>query len=142
MSIFQLAMLPINFVIPIITSKMQKQSFLTLTAGLLLVVGLLGMLLLNNNWIIAFLILIGLGTGATYSLAMMFFVLKTVSVKKSSDLSGMAQSIGYLLAASGPLLLGIISQQTGSWNFSIILLILVGILVSIFGFISGKDMKI
>lgn len=142
MSIFQLAMLPINFVIPIITSKMQKQSFLTLTAGLLLVVGLLGMLLLNNNWIIAFLILIGLGTGATYSLAMMFFVLKTVSVKKSSDLSGMAQSIGYLLAASGPLLLGIISQQSGSWNFSIILLILVGILVSIFGFISGKDMKI
>jgi CP family cyanate transporter-like MFS transporter len=142
MSIFQLAMLPINFVIPIITSKMQKQSFLTLTAGLLLVVGLLGMLLLNNNWIIVFLILIGLGTGATYSLAMMFFVLKTVSVKKSSDLSGMAQSIGYLLAASGPLLLGIISQQTGNWNFSIILLIVVGILVSIFGFISGKDMKI
>jgi CP family cyanate transporter-like MFS transporter len=142
MSIFQLAMLPINFVIPIITSKMQKQSFLTLTAGLLLVVGLLGMLLLNNNWIIAFLILIGLGTGATYSLAMMFFVLKTVSVKKSSDLSGMAQSIGYLLAASGPLLLGIISQQTGNWNFSIILLIVVGILVTIFGFISGKDMKI
>jgi CP family cyanate transporter-like MFS transporter len=73
---------------------------------------------------------------------MMFFVLKTASVKKSSDLSGMAQSIGYILAASGPLLLGIISQQTGNWNFSIILLLLVGILVSIFGYISGKDKKI
>ncbi|MBF7019959.1 MFS transporter [Staphylococcus sp. 18_1_E_LY] len=142
MTIFQLAMLPINFIIPIITSKMQKQSFLTLTSGIFLVVGLLGVLLINNNWVIVFLVLIGLGTGATYSLAMMFFVLKTATVKKSSDLSGMAQSIGYILAASGPLLLGIISQQTGSWNFSIILLILVGVLVSIFGFISGKDTKI
>jgi len=70
--------------------------------------------------IIPALIFAGPGAGTTFSLAVMFSVLRIRTVEDSYSLSGIAQSIGYLIAAAGPLFLGILSDYTG-WTTPLII---------------------
>ena len=51
----------------------------------------------------------------------------------------MAQSIGYLLAAGGPLLLGLLHATTGSWDVPLLALIAFGLVEAAFGWSAGRD---
>jgi CP family cyanate transporter-like MFS transporter len=61
----------------------------------------------------------GFGSGATMILGLTFIGLRASSAHQAAALSGMAQSIGYLLAACGPPLMGKIhdTQETGKSRF-------------------------
>lgn len=142
MTIYQIGLLPTTFIAPILAAKMTSQRGIAFSSGLLFFVGLLGVSLVSSNWVIPFLILIGIGAGTSFSIAVMFFSLRTNSVDQASQLSGMAQSIGYLLAAMGPLLLGGVSEITGGWTTPLILLMITAILISFFGLYAGKPEKI
>ncbi|WP_238554339.1 hypothetical protein [Geomicrobium sp. JCM 19038] len=109
-------LIPATFIVPIIAAKMHNQRMLAFLSGVLLFTGLLGTSLSSSYFILVFLILTGMGAGTTFSLAMMFFVLRTRTVTESAQLSGMAQSVGYLIAATGPILLGTVAQWTNGWT--------------------------
>src|SRR5699024_12455882 len=68
-------------------------------------------------------ILIGIGSGSAFSLSMMFFTLRTTTVRQASELSGMAQSLGYLVAATGPVLFGKLYDVFGAWDAPLYLLL-------------------
>ncbi|MGA9175003.1 MAG: MFS transporter, partial [Thermoactinomyces sp.] len=53
--------------------------------------------------------------------------------------SGMAQSIGYFLAAIGPILIGFLFDQTHSWVLSLILLLLATIFMIFTGIGAGRS---
>ncbi len=53
---------------------------------------------------------------------MALFVLRSRDVPHTSALSGMAQSVGYTLAALGPLLIGALHDATGGWALPLALL--------------------
>lgn len=143
LTIYQFGLLPTTFIAPVIAYKFSNQSILGMASGLMFAFGLGGILFTGVNWmIIPFLILAGIGAGTTFSLAMMFFVLRANSVEQSAQLSGMAQSAGYILAATGPLFLGMMAEYTGSWNPSLTILIAVAFMISVFGYIAGKDQTI
>ncbi|KDE46872.1 hypothetical protein DI43_11805 [Geobacillus sp. CAMR12739] len=55
----------------------------------------------------------GIGAGMAFSLAMMLFTLRTRRPLASAQLSVMVQSVGYLLAASGPPLFGVLYDAAG-----------------------------
>ncbi|MEK4553977.1 hypothetical protein [Jeotgalicoccus sp. FSL K6-3177] len=110
-------------------------------SGLFFFIGLFGIAFMPNSFIIPALIFVGLGAGTTFSLAIMFFVLRTRTVEDSYSLSGMAQSIGYLIAAAGPLFLGILSDYTG-WTPPLIILMIAAIIIAILGLIAGRPVKI
>ena len=50
-------------------------------------------------------------------------------MKQAAELSGMSQSIGYVLAAVGPLFIGYLYDLTHLWDTPIITLIIVTILL-------------
>ena len=56
----------------------------------------------------------------------------------AATLSAMAQSVGYLLAAFGPLLFGLLHVVFGSWQPAILLLCGVTMIQGIAGFIAGR----
>lgn len=141
-AILQMGIIPTTFVAPIIAAKMNNQRVIGCTAGLLFFSGLLGITLTSSNLLIAFLILTGIGAGTAFSLAMMFFVLRTETVEQSSQLSSMAQSIGYMVAAIGPLLMGSISEWTNGWTIPLVMLMSVALCIAILGTIAGKNEKI
>ncbi|SDC92469.1 MFS transporter, CP family, cyanate transporter [Terribacillus halophilus] len=141
-AIYQLGLIPTTFIAPIIAGRMQSQRLIGCIAGLLFFFGLVGVMFISSHLIIAPLILTGVGAGTAFSLAMMFFVLRTNSIAESSQLSSMAQSVGYLVAALGPLLLGTIAEKTNGWMVPLIILMIAALCIAFLGTIAGKDQKI
>ena len=70
---------------------------------------------------------------------MCFFGLRTISAEQASQLSGMAQSIGYVLAAAGPFLMGALFDYTASWTIPILIFICAVLLLTACGLGAGKD---
>ncbi|WP_337062642.1 MFS transporter [Kineococcus sp. G2] len=65
--------------------------------------------------------LTGLGGGAALVLALAATASRAADAAGAVALSGMAQSVGYLLAAAGPVLVGALHEATGSWTVPLLL---------------------
>lgn len=68
-------------------------------------------------------ILAGIG-GGEFPLALVMLGLRTRGARVTGALSAFVQSIGYLIAAAGPLLFGVLQQATGSWTVPLWMLVL------------------
>ena len=77
--------------------------------------GALGLLFAAETATALWVVLLGLGQGACFSLALTFFALRAPDSEHAAALSGMAQSVGYLLAAVGPFLFGLLRDATHAW---------------------------
>lgn len=142
LSYIQLAMLPITFVAPIIAGRMKNQLLLVCITCILMLLGISGIVFGKTEWIVYSAILIGIAGGLAFSLAMMFFVLRTGNPSQAAELSGMSQSIGYLLAASGPPLFGAIYDYSHNWTISLCLLILATFSLLIAGLVAGRNKQV
>ncbi len=141
LSILQLAIIPLTFVTPIFAEKMKNQVLITFVTGLLFVLGIL-MLMLQPNWVFLGIILIGVASGLAFGLVNTFFGLRTENGLTAAKLSGMSQSVGYLFAAIGPLLFGILHDATNSWNMSFGILLVTSIIIMIIGSRAGRNITI
>jgi len=142
LSLMQASLVPVTFITPIIADKMNNQKLLGVLTGVLFILGVLGLLSGQQALIIISVILIGAGCGSGFSLSMMLFTLRTKDGYEASELSGMAQSIGYLFAAAGPVLFGGLHDVTGSWFTPLIMLIVVSAVVLITGYLAGRRIVI
>ena len=81
-------------------------------------IGVLCLIFVDYKYVWLGIILIGVASGLAFGLANTLFVVRTESGQTAAKLSGMAQSIGYLLAAIGPFLLefSTISRITGHFH--------------------------
>jgi CP family cyanate transporter-like MFS transporter len=68
-------------------------------------------------------VLIGLGGGACLVLALAFQGQRAADPAQAAALASMAQSVGYSVAAVGPVLLGILHDLTGGWTLPLLLLV-------------------
>ncbi|WP_018394965.1 MFS transporter [Bacillus sp. 37MA] len=139
LSMIQFAQLPVTFIVPIIADKMSNQRPLVVITSLLLIVGLSGILLGLTEFVLLWVIMIGTGGGFAFSLVMMFFSLRTRNSFEAADLSGMAQSAGYLFAAMGPALFGAMHDFMNGWTLPILLLIGASICLFIVGMGAAKE---
>lgn len=142
LSTIQFAQLPLAFIGPIIASKMKSQVPLVWITALLMSIGILGMIIFKTDFIVLWSICIGIASGLAFSLAMMFFVLRTKNGKDAAEMSGMAQSIGYLIAGCGPPLFGMIYDYTQNWSYALILLLVASLSLLVFGINAGKERTI
>lgn len=141
LSILQLAIIPLTFVTPIFAEKLKNQVLITFVTGLLFVLGILT-LMLQPNWAFLGIILIGVASGLAFGLVNTFFGLRTENGLTAAKLSGMSQSLGYLFAAIGPLLFGILHDATNSWNMSFGILLVTSIIIMIIGSRAGRNITI
>jgi len=116
LSLMQFAIIPMTFIVPIIASKMKNQVILSAMTATSYILGVLGLLHGHPISVVIAVILWGIACGSAFSLSMMFFTLRTKDGYAASELSGMAQSIGYLLAAIGPVLFGGLFDLFHSWT--------------------------
>lgn len=142
LSFVQFSQLPITFIMPIIAAKMKNQIVLVWLTFITLILGVLSIISGQMLLVLPATILFGIATGTAFSLAMMFFTLRTDDVFEAASLSAMAQSIGYLLAATGPVIFGLLYDLTGGWTWSLILLAISSVVLFIVGLGAGKDTTI
>jgi MFS transporter, CP family, cyanate transporter len=74
-----------------------------------------GGLLVAPQAVVAWSIVIGVAAGASLSLSFVLLSTRAKNHETASALSGMVQSIGYLVAATGPVLFGVVRDATGQW---------------------------
>lgn len=130
-----------GFVIVPLMARFQDQVIPATLVGLCTLLGLLGL----NLWPEAAQVwaaMIGFGTGGTIILGLMFVVLRTHTAERAAALSGMAQSLGYLLAAVAPPLLGLLQQAQHHWHSVLWILSAAAIIVLINGLLSGCNRHI
>jgi len=142
LSFLQLAFIPFSFAAPVIAEKMKNQKWLAALTGIMIILGAGGVLSGSQIMMIIAVICIGAACGAAFSLSMIFFSLRSNDGKEASKLSGMAQSFGYLIAAIGPVLLGFIHDVSGNWNYSIVIVGMIGIILIFTGLKAGADVRI
>ncbi|MBR3119147.1 MULTISPECIES: CynX/NimT family MFS transporter [Oceanobacillus] len=137
--LMQFSVIPITFIIPIIAERLKNQIGLSIVTACLYASGILGLLIGHPTIVPVSAILIGIASGSAFSLSMMFFTLRTTDGKQAAALSGMAQSFGYLLAATGPVLIGALHDIANSWSIPLLLLIgIIGLLL-LAGIGSGRQ---
>ncbi|AGT32639.1 transporter [Geobacillus genomosp. 3] len=136
---FQFAQLPMMFVSPMLAERMKDQRLLIGSSVLLKVAGTLALLAGQGWWLWVGAFLAGLGAGMSFSLAMMLFTLRTRRPLAAAQLSAMAQSVGYLLSAAGPLLFGVLYDTSGHFILSLVLLLAVCAGMMGFGLGAARD---
>ena len=78
--------------------------------------GLFGCLYASLDGLWGWAIVLGLGQGGTFSLALTLIVLRSRDSHVAANLSGMAQGIGYTVASMGPFAVGVVHELTGGWS--------------------------
>ena len=102
----------------------------------------MGLLLTTDTATVLWVVILGLGQGACFSLALTFFVLRTPDPEHSAALSGMAQCVGYLFAAFGPSLFGVLRDATHAWTIPLALLLAVVVCLLISGLGAARDAQV
>lgn len=140
LSLLQIIGLPASFIVPVLAGKRSSQSTLAFSLGVMAALGY-GALLVSSSTFAIFisLILIGIPLSGSFALGLFFISMRAKNSRDSSELSGMAQSFGYLVSAIGPIFLGSVYDLTQSWTVPLIILVLVSILVSLFGVGAGRN---
>lgn len=115
--------IPLGYLVPVVAAHLRDQRPLVLGVVALMVIGLGGLLLApQGGWV--WVAIFGVATGSAFPIALTLLNLRSPTPAVTARLSGMAQSGGYLLAASGPLTFGVLHSITGGWEVSIWLLLL------------------
>jgi MFS transporter, CP family, cyanate transporter len=141
-SIMQFAILPVTFIVPILAGKAENQRLFVLITSLLYLIGVAGLIYGGNSLALISMILLGIAVGSSFSLSMMFFSLRTRTSQTSAELSGMAQSIGYLLASIGPTLFGLLHVFSKGWTIPLVLLMACAILLFLAGLRAGGNYSV
>ena len=142
LALMQVASLVTTMLAPILAGRGVSQPGLVLASALLTLLSFVGLWTLGSSAAAVWVIPLGLGTGAHFSLALTFLVLRAVDARHTSSLSGMAQSGGYLLAAAVPVGLGLVHDLTGSWDLPLVMLAGTGVGVLVFGLRAARDLQV
>lgn len=139
--LLQLATAAPGFIIPLILHRLKDQRGIATLVALMCAVSAAGYWLFPAQAVVWTLIF-GFGSGATMILGLTFIGLRASSAHQAAALSGMAQSVGYLLAACGPPLMGKIHDASGDWHIPLIAVALISLVMALFGALAGRDKEI
>jgi CP family cyanate transporter-like MFS transporter len=130
---------PTSLFVPALAARNRRQVAWTLGVAVPTVIAVLGLLLAPAAAPVLWAALYGLGTGAAFPLSMTLVLQRTRDIAQTGRLSASAQSIGYLLAATGPLAVGLLHESTGDWTASLVLLLVVLLAQAAVGVAAGRD---
>lgn len=128
--------------VPSIAVRLRDQRGINVALVAIAVVALFGILFAPTSTVLVWAVLQGIGQGGLIAAAMTLIVLRSPDSHVAAHLSGMAQGVGYVLAALGPLLVGLIRGWTGSFAESAFLFVALGLGAAIMGFGAGRALHV
>ena len=124
-----------------VVQRMKDQRAAAVGVSLLLSAAQLG-LMLEPAWALLWVACFGFGSGACLILSLSFMGLRTHGPAQAAALSGMAQSVGYLLAASGPPLVGLLRDLSKGWGVPLVLCLALTLVIARLGTLAGRDIRV
>lgn len=101
--------------VPPLAARFRSQSVFCAGLALIAASALLGLILAPVGMLPVLALLQGVGQGGLFAIAMTVIILRSPDPRVAARLSGMSQAIGYVLAAFGPMLVGMLHSATGSY---------------------------
>jgi MFS transporter, CP family, cyanate transporter len=141
LTLFQVAALVAGLAIPRLIRQFKNQQGLAFGVAALSTVATLGLLIAPSAAAV-WMILLGCGAGPSLILALSFMGLRASSQQTAAALSLMAQGIGYLIAAAGPILFGLVHDHTGGWTLALLGTAAVTVLQALCGIGAGRTVKV
>ncbi|MGJ5752704.1 CP family cyanate transporter-like MFS transporter [Streptomyces puniciscabiei] len=136
-SAIQMISVPLGLVIPVLAARLPTQRPLITGISATKAVALAGVLLAPQaGWL--WIVFLGLATGSAFPLAFTLLSLRSPSASVAAQLSGMAQTTGYLVAGLGPLLTGLMHSFTGGWAPPLLLLLVLLVPETMCGLLAGR----
>ena len=140
--------IPFGFVVGWLAGRLEDQRPIALGGALCVLSGWVGVLAAPRAAPGLWATLLGVGFGVGFTLVLALFVLRAGDAPHAVALSGMAQSLGYTLAAVGPIAAGALHDATGGWRVPLVVLIaiavadlLLGLAASRRGLVRGRDVE-
>jgi CP family cyanate transporter-like MFS transporter len=122
-----------------LATRFRDQRVLVAATVAAMVVAVIGLLVAPGSAPALWAVLLGLGHGAGLSLSLLFLVVRSPDARTAAELSAMAQTVGYLIAAAGPVTGGLLFDVAGDWAATLSLL-LAGVLAQlVFGLSAGRN---
>ena len=127
---------------PHYASKLKNIRTLLLLLGIMISASFAAVIL-DSGWrLVIWLLISNIGLSITFPLSLLLTVTRSIEAGETRSLSIMAQSIGYLMAAFAPGIVGAIFDSTLSWNTALLVPVVLGLFLAGVGYFAGKPEKI
>jgi CP family cyanate transporter-like MFS transporter len=142
LSVSMVGQIAASLMVPIWAARRRQQRIAIVATVCVSLAGFLGCLNLPLEEVWYWAVLMGFGQGGMMSLALVIVVLRSPSATIAMALSGMAQSVGYGVASTGPLVIGLFHDRAGHWDYSGPAIVSLGVLALLFGWSAGGDRQV
>ncbi|QGW79136.1 CynX/NimT family MFS transporter [Pseudomonas alkylphenolica] len=127
---------------PWLATRGKDQRLAIVVVMLLALAGLFGCLYAPLDGLWGWAVVLGLGQGGTFALALTLIVLRSKDAHVAANLSSMAQGVGYTLASMGPFAVGLVHDLTGGWNAVGWIFAVLGVGAIGFGLKAGRNLHV
>jgi MFS transporter, CP family, cyanate transporter len=128
---------PISIVLPELAARRDDQRVWVVGLAAMAAAAYLGLLLAPAGAPVLWAVLLGVGMGA-FPLALVLIGLRALTSEGTAKLSSLAQGAGYLLAASGPVAIGVLHDATDSWTPPLLVLLALLVPQVACGLVAGR----
>lgn len=133
---------PGALVLPSLLTRTRQQWGWAVGVTTVTAVGLTGLLLAPTAAPLAWAMVTGAGTGGALPLALTLMVLRSPDAQRAAQLSAMSQSVGFLLAAAGPFVVGMVHEASGGWHVPLVLLLALLVPQALAGMAAGRPLQV
>jgi len=127
---------------PWLATRGKDQRLAIVLVMLLTLAGLFGCLYAPLGGLWGWAVVLGIGQGGTFALALTLIVLRSKDSHVAANLSSMAQGIGYTLASMGPFAVGLVHDVTGGWDAVGWIFAVLGVGAIGFGLKAGRALQV
>lgn len=128
-----------TFFIPSWAERLENQRIPVFVLISLEIVSLLWLMIPGTSYMGLIVSILGFSMGGSFGMALLFIVLRTADSDSANELSGISQSIGYTMAATGPALFGAVFDLTEIWTIPLGMLLFFSILKFWSGWKAGRQ---
>ncbi|CAK17135.1 CynX/NimT family MFS transporter [Pseudomonas entomophila] len=127
---------------PWLATRGKDQRLAIVVVMLVTLAGLFGCLYAPVEGLWGWAVVLGLGQGGTFALALTLIVLRSKDAHVAANLSSMAQGVGYTLASMGPFAVGLVHDLTGGWSAVGWIFAVLGAGAILFGLGAGRALHV
>ncbi len=141
LALFNLVGIATALAVPMLATRRPDQRLLGWVTCGAWAVGLLGLWLAPGAYVL-WAVIAGLGQGAGISLALTLIVLRAATSETAGELSGTVQSVGYLVGATGPFVLGALRDASDGWSVPLAALVAVCTVMAAAVWVAAADRRV
>jgi CP family cyanate transporter-like MFS transporter len=137
LSLYATMGIPAALFIPVLAARMKNVALLVYLGVASFVIGYGGLILLPTTGTWFWVAVAGLGP-LLFPLALVLINLRTRTHTGSVALSGFIQSVGYVIGAFGPLVVGLLHDATSGWLWPLLFLMATALVAIVAGTVIGR----